>query len=216
MLTIISYNHEMTREKRKTCRPYSQEDDELIRKLYPTTRAREIAVKLKRSEKSIVARAFKLGLRKDRAFMLECAKAGQFKKGLIPHNKGKKWDEYVSKETQQKMLDTAFKKGNMPKQHREVGSERINKDGYVEIKVAEPNKWKHKHVHLWEEHHGESAKGRVVYFIDGDKTNITIENLAIIDRSEHIHNSALSQPIELRRLYQLKGALKRQLNKLER
>ena len=64
--------------------------------------------------------------------------AGCFKKGLIPHNKGKK----MPAETYQKVKGTMFKKGNIPKNHREVGSERITVDGYVEIKVAEPNKWK--------------------------------------------------------------------------
>ncbi len=31
-----------------------------------------------------------------------------------------------------------FAKGNVPPNHRPVGSERISKDGYIEVKVAEP------------------------------------------------------------------------------
>ena len=51
------------------------------------------------------------------------------------------------------MKRTMFKKGNKPLNHREVGSERINVDGYVEIKVAEPATWKLKQRVVYEEYH---------------------------------------------------------------
>ena len=34
-------------------------------------------------------------------------------------------------------IASRFKKGNVPKCHRPVGSERVNVDGYVEVKVAD-------------------------------------------------------------------------------
>ena len=34
-----------------------------------------------------------------------------------------------------------LKKGNRPHNYRPVGSERITVDGFIEIKVADPNKW---------------------------------------------------------------------------
>lgn len=75
---------------------------------------------------------------------------GQFKKGNIPHNKGKRQNDYMSIESIEKTKATRFKKGNIPANHRDVGSERINKDGYIEIKIKEPNKWQLKHRYFYE------------------------------------------------------------------
>lgn len=102
-----------------------------------------------------------------------------FKKGHTPHNKGKKGECGKGCEK------TWFKKGNVPKNHKPVGSERIDsKDGYTLIKVAEPRTWKLKHVVLWEKHNGPVPKGYKVIFLDGDITNITIENLAMVSNQE--------------------------------
>lgn len=102
-----------------------------------------------------------------------------FKKGDVPHNKGKKG---VCGKGCEK---TWFKKGQAPINHRPVGSERIDsKDGYILIKTAEPRTWKHKHRVIWEQHNGPIPRNHVVIFLDGDKTNIDISNLALITRSE--------------------------------
>ena len=107
--------------------------------------------------------------------------AGCFKKGLIPHNKGKK----MSAETYRKIKGTMFKKGNIPKNHREVGSERITVDGYAEIKVAEPNKWKLKSRVLYEQYHNvKLTKSDVIIFLDGNHLNFSIDNLVRLTRAE--------------------------------
>ena len=105
---------------------------------------------------------------------------GQFVKGFTPHNKGKK----MSAETYRKVKGTMFKKGNIPKNHREVDSERINIDGYVEIKVAEPNKWKLKSRVLYEQYHNvKLTKSDVIIFLDGNRLNLNIDNLFLISRA---------------------------------
>ena len=102
-----------------------------------------------------------------------------FKKGHIPANKGKKG---ICGRGCEK---TWFKKGHTPSNHKPVGSERIDsEDGYVLIKVAEPRTWKHKHRVIWEQHHGPIPKDYVVIFLDGDKQNLDINNLALITRNE--------------------------------
>ena len=111
---------------------------------------------------------------------------GQFKKGHKAHNKGKKWDEYMSKDKQENCRKTTFKKGNVPKNYRKVGSERISKDGYIEIKVAEPNKWKYKHRVIYEKYYGKIPKGYNVIFLDGDKLNIDINNLKAISKHDNL------------------------------
>jgi len=205
---------EMTTDCSNKNKHYSAEEDALIRKLYPRTRAREIGALIGRSEKSVVDRAYVLGLKKDKDFMVECSRAGQFKKGRIPNNKGKKWDEYLSKEQQEKVLQTTYRKGHMPHNHVPVGTEAKTADGYWKVKVAEPNKWEFIHLRLWEQHHGKVPKGMLVYFKDGNQDNVVIENLAMTDRAGHGYRTIQNRPMELKQLYQLKGALKRQLNKI--
>ena len=80
---------------------------------------------------------------------------------------------------------TTFKKGNTPVNHRPVGSERISKDGWLEVKIAEPRKWCGKHRVEWEKHHGPIPKGHIVIFVDGNPLNWQIENLQMISKAEH-------------------------------
>lgn len=107
-----------------------------------------------------------------------------FKKGHVSANKGKKWDEYLTKEQQEKARRTCYKKGNIPKQHREVGEERITIDGYLEVKVAEPNKWALKHRLVYEEAFGKIPKGMNLIFADGNKLNLELDNLLLVTDNE--------------------------------
>ena len=101
---------------------------------------------------------------------------GHFPKGNIPFNKGTKGLMKANK--------TSYKKGNIPQSYKPVGTERITKDGYTEIKVKDPNVWKLKHRIIYEEHYGEVPKGYVVMFLDRDKSNFDINNLILISRNQ--------------------------------
>ena len=108
---------------------------------------------------------------------LNTGRTGRFKKGHEPQNKGVQSCASGSEKTW-------FLPGHMPANHRPVGSERTNVDGYTEIKVAEPKKWKMKHVLIWETENGPLPKGHAVIFGDGDKTNLTLKNLILVTRGE--------------------------------
>jgi hypothetical protein len=101
---------------------------------------------------------------------------GRFPPGHAPANKGAKgvggWKP------------TQFKKGHTPSNYRPVGSDRINVDGYIEIKVADPRKWKGKHVVVWEEQNGPVPKGYVVIFGDGNNRNFDLNNLLLVSRKQ--------------------------------
>lgn len=101
----------------------------------------------------------------------------QFKKGHRSWNKGMKGINTGGKQTQ-------FKKGQKSWNYKPVGTERTNSDGYVEIKIADPGKWKSKHIILWEEANGPVPKGHVVIFADGNQQNVTLDNLLLISRQE--------------------------------
>lgn len=105
---------------------------------------------------------------------------GRFEKGHVSANKGQK----MPPEIYEKCKGTMFKKGNTPSNHRPVGSERITKDGYLEIKVAEPNKWRLKHLVVWESFNGPLPKGHAILFLDENKQNYDISNLRLMTRSE--------------------------------
>ncbi len=77
-----------------------------------------------------------------------------------------------------------FKKGHTPHNHRPVGSEREGKDGYIEIKVAEPKKWVSKHKAIYEKYYGPVPKGYKVIFLDRNMRNFNIENLACVSSAE--------------------------------
>lgn len=109
-------------------------------------------------------------------YNLKTGLTGQFQKGHIPVNKGTKGVMKPNK--------TSFKKGKTPINHRSVGSERVSVDGYVEIKVAEPNKWRLKHQVVWESQNGKIPEDSVVIFTDGDKSNLHIDNLTLITRKQ--------------------------------
>lgn len=109
---------------------------------------------------------------------LNTGRTGYFPKGNTPHNKGKKG---VCAEGCKK---TWFQKGHIPKNHRKLGDERVDRDGYIKVKVEEPNKWRLKHNMVYEKYKGKIPKGSVVIFLDGNKMNTDISNLKLVKRSE--------------------------------
>lgn len=188
----------------------------LMKKLYHNHSCEEIGKLIGKKASAVQSKGYDMGLRKDPEWLRKQSLKGAFKKGHVPSNKGKKWDEYLSKEKQEAARSTCFKKGQMPKNHKPVGWERKTRDGYWEVKVAEPRTFKAKHRLLWEQHHGPIPKGVNIVFIDGNTDNITIENLRAETMEEKFNRCCSIHtrfPKELRELVQLKGALQRQLNK---
>ena len=111
---------------------------------------------------------------------------GQFKKGNVPHNKDKKQVEYMSQESIERTKETRFKKGNKPKNYRPIGSERITKDGYIEVKVSDPNKWETKNKIIYKQYFGDIPKGHKVIYADGNKLNNDINNLILVSDNEEL------------------------------
>jgi len=106
---------------------------------------------------------------------------GYFAKGHIPDNKG--MIGYCAPGSEKGW----FKKGHAPVNHRPIGSERVEvKDGYTLVKTEEPNVWELKHKVLWELKNGTVPKGHVLTFLDGNNSNIKIENLALVSMAESL------------------------------
>ena len=132
---------------------------------------------------------------------LSGTKAGQFESGRDPWNKGRTWDELgIPPESRARCATTQFKAGEVhvaPSRRREVGYERVDKDGYVMVKVRdsevdgiqrnEPGhhneNYRFKHHIVWEQANGQSVPpGHIIVFADRDKTNFDPSNLVAVPR----------------------------------
>ncbi|MDD2633956.1 MAG: HNH endonuclease signature motif containing protein [Bacteroidales bacterium] len=182
---------------------WTQTRDILLTNLYQTHTTTEIAQELHLSISAIKNRVQMLGLKKK-------GNSGRFVKGCIPVNKGKK----ISADVYAKCAPTMFKKGHTPANHRVVGSERVNVEGYVEIKIKEPNKWDLKHRVIWRMNYGDIPQGANVQFKDGNRQNCELDNLYLIFRSEQIlQNSILRYPPELQKTIKLLSKLTKTVKK---
>lgn len=119
-------------------------------------------------------------------------RTGCFEKGHVPPNKGTKGLTGANR--------TSFKKGQLVWNRKPVGYERIDKkDGYVHIKVAEPNVFALKHRVVWEKHHGPVPDNHVIAFKNQIKTDCRIENLILMSRPEMLRYAKsfhkLSNPV---------------------
>jgi hypothetical protein len=111
-----------------------------------------------------------------RRYNLKTGNTGQFEKYQEPWNKGLKGYIGANK--------TSFKKGTIPPNYKPAGTERFAKDGYIEVKVKDPNVWELKHRYIYKKHYGDIPKGHNVIFADTDKTNFNIDNLILVSKAE--------------------------------
>lgn len=103
-------------------------------------------------------------------------KSGGFEKGHVTWNKGLNGVNGTS--------STTFKKGQVTVNIMPIGTERLTKEGYIDIKIADPNVWAPKHRHIWEQAHGKLNSSQIIVFLSDDKEDFSLSNLALVNRSE--------------------------------
>lgn len=196
-------------------RKWTKKEDDLLRKLYSRTSNPDLAKKMNRTSTMISSRAFLLGLKKDKVFLrkmgIKLQNSGlshRFKKGSEPWNKGTKG---IMKPNR-----TSFKKGNLPKNTKPIGSVVKVFDGYLKVKVADPDVWEFKHQLVWKEHHGPIPDGCNVQFKNKNRSDCRIENLYLISREEQMKENTIHKyPEELKKIIRIQGKLKRTIIKKE-
>lgn len=109
---------------------------------------------------------------------IKSGRTGYYESGQVPFNKGTKGVMKPNK--------TSFKKGQTAYNYRPLGSERVNVEGYVEVKIASPGTWGLKQRYVWEQNNGPIPKGYNVRFKDGDRLNCDIDNLLLVSDSENV------------------------------
>lgn len=103
-----------------------------------------------------------------------------FPKGHVPANKGKKMPPDVYEKM---MLGMAKRKTICPKQ-KSIGEESVTTNGYIKVKIAEPDVWEYKHRFMYEQYHNVKLKSDdLIIFVDNNKKNFDKDNLELINRS---------------------------------
>jgi len=111
-------------------------------------------------------------------------RTGRFSKGQTPYNKGR--TGYCAPGSEKGW----FTPGTKPANRLPMWSERIGKDGYIEMKVPLENpytghktRFMHKHKYLWEQANGPVPDGHVLKCLDGDKLNTAPDNWVVAPRA---------------------------------
>lgn len=215
--------HDSGRSRRPNPRPWTAQEDAILRATYPYVHNRVLADRLGRTEPAISNRAVQMGLKKDPEYL--ALHSTRFKPGQKPWNTGRKGYQPGGRSVQ-----TRFKPGKMSgaaaRQYKPIGSLRVTHDGYLERKVTDEHpvparRWVGVHRLVWEAAHGPVPDGYVVRFRDGMRTakleEITPDRLELVSRAEHARrNHPISRDPEYARLVQLKGAITRQVNRIAR
>lgn len=103
----------------------------------------------------------------------------KFKKGVQSKMKG------ISREMPKAAVAYQFKKGHKPHNFQEKGTISKTTDGYLIIKISnkgtQRERWEFLHRYVWQKEKGEIPPEKIITFLDGNKENCDIENLALID-----------------------------------
>lgn len=188
------------------------EIDKIIRKKYLKLPLKPLAKSINKSTCFLLKRMEQLNLTIPSQLREQRKTDSRIKPGSIPHNKGKK----MTTEVYKKCSATMFPKGNIPKNHKPVGFERIDPDGYIYIKIAEPRTFVLKHRLEWEQRNGPIPPNHNITFKDGDKHNTEISNLRMLSNEELMNiNSIRRYPQEIQDMYHIYAALTRTINSLK-
>ena len=164
---------------------YTDEEKAFLREFVPGHSHKEITEEFnRRFSADITVGQIKGSIKR---YGLNTGRTGYFEKGHIPANKG------THPKTVGRMAETQYKKGNLPHNTKPIGYERVSKDGYIEVKIAmrrsdtgDKNNFVPKHRLLWEKANGPIPKGCNIIFLDGDKRNFDLDNLALVTNAEHL------------------------------
>ena len=77
----------------------------------------------------------------------------------------------------------SFQKGHLTNSS-EIGSESIDRDGYVIVKIAHPNIWEYKHKLIWENANGKMPADHKLLFADKNKLNVCLDNIILVSKRE--------------------------------
>ena len=195
-----------------------------LRAEYPNTRTQDLAERLGVTPYQAYGKAWKLGLKKSDEFLASpvarrlngvVGGSTRFIKGQRPWNYGMKGLSLGRKEH---WFEKGVRQGKATELYQPIGAERLSKEGYLQRKINDDQppqrRWRGVHLIIWEAKYGPIPPGHALAFRDGDKTNITLDNLELVTRADLMRrNSCHRYGEEIAKLVQLRGALTRQINR---
>ena len=217
-------------------RTWSAQELATLRRLYPHQRTAEIATLLGIDLQLVYRRASILGLRKSAEFAASDKSGRTLKGGKLSQQTQfrpgqSSWNKGLHYTAGGRSAETRFKKGEMSgaAQHNwvPIGTLRISKDGYLERKMTDDpslypaRRWTFVHRLVWEAANGPIPPGHLVTFRKGQFTNqldlLNADRLDCISRADNARrNSIWNKDPEVAKLYQLKGAINRQVNRMQK
>ena len=195
-------------------RRHSQLVIDYICEYYPNTQTSEMAKVLGISDKKIHQIANSRGIRKTKQYLsmvhgevvTEAGRKHRYHKGHKPWNKGVKGLNNAPDYT-------LFKSGHIPANYKPIGWTRIDAEGYHWMKVREGlNGWVMIHRLAWELENGPIPEGKFLRFIDGNKGNLELDNLMLVDRESNMRlNTIHRYPEEVKVAMKILSKLKRKI-----
>ena len=122
------------------------------------------------------------------------------------------WNKGISYQPPGNSYKTQFKskpKGTIVKDTR----------GYWIKKISDnPDTWEKMHNLIWKQQFGEIPEGHYIVFLDGDKDNLSIDNLVCLDKSERLDLNRIQVDVKDRAIHESRYAiikLKSKIRKLQ-
>jgi hypothetical protein len=215
---------------KRTKKFWSDEEIARLKKIYPEENTIDVARMLNRTVCSVNGMAHSLGLKKSNKFIAD-GKSGrinngqrigiktQFVPGHVPLNKGKKWDEIMTKDAQKRARLTTFQNGRQPHNIKSDGTITIRTDNrgvsfeWIRIGLA---KWIPLFHHVWIQEHGSVPKGHILAFKDRNPMNTKLENLMIMTKAENCKRNSIARiPLEVRQTMTALKKLKKIISEKE-
>ena len=201
---------------------WTTEEVALLRQKYPDMPTAELAARLGLSIQQVYDKVRGLGIKKSARYRKTrhsgCClpgerrgRATEFKAGMAPHNKGKKF------EAGGRSRETRFKAGRRPANTVPVSTVVTDSYGYLRQKIAANRGrfgWRFLHHVVWEAAHGPLPAGHIVIFKDGDRRNVQLENLVCISKRDNMHRNTIQRyPKALKQTIRAVAKLNKTINK---
>lgn len=157
---------------------WSEEEKEYLRQHYPIHSQRQLLELFNEHFNVAIGMSQLIGALK--RYDIKSGRTGHFEKNQTAWNKGMKGINFGGENGKK----TQFKKGNTPHNYKPVGTEIVNDEDYLVVKIGDPNIWRFKHLLIWEEENGPIPDGHAVIFGDGNRRNFDLDNLLLVSRKQ--------------------------------
>lgn len=183
------------RSRRGVWQDFEIED---MKRYFPDHFTRDLCEWLKRPYSSIACKAMDLNLKKSETFkaklraieaqrLLLAGKNTRFQPGCAPHNKGRR----ISAAWRDQLEPTMFKKGHTPHNTKPDGYRTLRRDGYYWIRIN--GRFVQEHRYIYEQARGPLPAKSRVRFIDGDPSNLNIDNLEAITLKKLMERNTIAR-----------------------